>query len=282
MYTAQADDHKPRVRPPSGTTLADLISAIHAKAKVLEGSTGMRLGYQSFTSAYKLPPGTVSYSDFVLARLIFEATRDAGFWNLHWAITDKPPNSDEVWRQWKKARMSSLSEPTATAECDELSALYAFLVERFGVRSIGLFWPYPNHTVAVWEIHRPKGQTVRVVVPTTQIFLEETDFFGTRKFDPWRQKTIHEYVRRDAPDSFEFPKPLFNFFLLQVDKYAGATDATLQRIRYLREGVFRGDWTPETAAREGLRRRNDLGTGPTEDLAGFQHFAMDMRSGLLR
>jgi len=242
----------------------------------------MRLGYQSFTSAYKLPPGTVSYSDFVLARLIFEATRDAGFWNLHWAITDKPPNSDEVWRQWKKARMSSLSEPTATAECDELSALYAFLVERFGVRSIGLFWPYPNHTVAVWEIHRPKGQTVRVVVPTTQIFLDETDFFGTKKFDPWRQKTIHESVRRDAPDSFEFPKPLFNFFLLQVDKYAGATDATLQRIRYLREGVFRGDWTPETAAREGLRRRNDLGTGPTEDLAGFQHFAMDMRSGLLR
>jgi len=29
--------------------------------------------------------------------------------------------------------------------------------------------------------------------------------FDTRKFDPWRQKTIYEYTRRDAPDSYEFP-----------------------------------------------------------------------------
>jgi hypothetical protein len=48
--------------------------------------------------------------------------------------------------------------------------------------------------------------------------------FDTRKFDPWKQRTIYEYTRRDAPDSFEIPKPLFDFFLQQTDKYARASD----------------------------------------------------------
>jgi hypothetical protein len=242
----------------------------------------MTVGFQSFTAAYKLAPASVRYSDYVMARLLFEATRDAGFWNLHWTITDREPNSDEIWRQWKGARLSSLSAPTASAECDELSALYAFLAERAGVHGVGLFWPTYNHTVAVWVLHPANGSAIRVVVPTSQIFLSENDSFGTRKFDPWRQKSIREYTRHDVSDSFEIPKPLFDFFLLQVDKYAGATDATLQRIRYLREGVFRGDWSAEAAAREALKKRSDLGSGPVEDLVALQNFAQDMRSGLLR
>src|SRR5436309_12389744 len=266
----------------SNTSLAQFISAILSKAKTLETSTGMRQGFQSLMSAYKLQPESIRYSDYVVARLLFEATRDAGFWNMHWTITDKPPNSDEIWRQWKTARLSALSEPTASAECDELSALYAFLVGRAGVRDVGLFWPTFNHTVAVWVLHPSKGSDVRVVVPTSQIFLDESDMFGTRKFDPWHQKTIHEYTRRDVADSFEFPKPLFDFFLLQVDKYAGASDITLQRIRYLREGVFRNTWTPEAAAREALKRRSQVVAGSSEDLAAFQNFAEDMRTGLLR
>ena len=173
---------------------------------MLESSSGMRLSFQSFTTAYKIAPGSVSYSDFVIVRLLYEATRDAGFWNMHWAITNMPPNSDRVWSQWKSVRVVSPVTSTATAECDELSALYAFLVERAGVRSVGLFWPYPNHTVAVWVLHPAKGSEVRVVVPTSQIFLDVTDSFGTRKFNAWHQKTIFEYKRRDAPDSFELPK----------------------------------------------------------------------------
>jgi hypothetical protein len=61
-----------------------------------------------------------------------------------------------------------------------------------------------------------------------------------------------------------------------VDKYAGASDATLQRLRYLREGVFLKFWTPEAAAREALKARRDLGSRPIEDLAAFQSFARDM------
>lgn len=169
-------------------------------------------------------------------------------------------------------------DPTASAECDELSALYAFLVERAGVRSVGLFWPYPNHTVAVWVLHPANGAEVRVVVPTSQIFLDVNDSFGTKKFNAWHQKTIFEYKRRDVSDSFELPKPLFDFFLQQLDRYAGASDSTLQEIRYLREGVFLKYWTAEGAARDAVRRKTDLHSGRAEDLAVFQNFAEDMRS----
>ena len=92
-----------------------------------------------------------------------------------------------------------------------------------------------------------------MVVPTSQIFLDVNDSFGTKKFNAWHQKTIFEYKRRDAPDSFELPKPLFDFFLQQMDKYAGASDSTLQEIRYLREGVFLKYWTAEQAAQDALR-----------------------------
>jgi len=242
-----------------GDSLGQLVSLLREKAKALEASTGMRLGFQSFTSAHKLAPGSIHYSDYVIVRLLFEATRDAGFWNLHWAITDQPPNSDKIWQQWKSVKRASALESTATAECDELSALCAFLVEHAGVKSVGLFWPAPNHTVAVWVVRPTAGPVVRVVVPTSQIFLEETDRFDTKKFDPWRQKTIYEYTRRDVPDSYEIPKPLFDFFLQQVDKYGGASDLTLQQLRYLREGVFLRSWTPEQAAQEALKKAQCLG-----------------------
>ena len=274
-----------RKTPPTALALPDdsvgqLVSLVREKAKALEGSYGMRLGFQTFTAAHGLPAGSVRYSDYVIVRLLFEATRDAGFWNLHWAITDQPPNSDRIWQQWKKVERPSPVESTATAECDELSALYAFLVERSTVKSVGLFWPAPNHTVAVWVVRPTTGPLVRVVVPTSQIFLDENDMFDTKKFNPWRQKTIYEYTRRDAPDSFELPKPLFDFFLQQVDKHGGASDATLQQLRYLREGVFLRTWVPEQAAREALKKRSALGSGPAEDLAALQSFAQDMRSGV--
>lgn len=278
---AQNQRPAPAVSSASGNSVAQLVSILRAKVKTLENSSGMRDGFQSFTAAHKLSPESIRYSDYVLVRLLFEATRDAGFWNMHWAITDQPPNSDRIWSQWKNVRKPSALESTATAECDELSALYAFLVERAGVKTVGLFWPAPNHTVAVWVVRPTTGPVVRVVVPTSQIFLEQTDRFDTKKFDPWRQKTIYEYTRRDVPDSFELPKPLFDFFLQQVDKYAGASDTTLQQLRYLREGVFLRSWTPEQAASEALKRRSALGSGTAEDLAALQYFAQDMRSWLL-
>lgn len=272
----------PAIPVSKGVSLSDFVSAIRQKAKALESSSGMRLGFQSFTAAHHLSPNSIRYSDYVLVRLLFEATRDAGFWNLHWNITDQPPNSDNVWRQWRTLSRPSLWEPTATAECDELSALYAFLVERTGVKRVGLFWPTSNHTVAVWVLQPSNGPAIRVVVPTSQIFLDETDFFDTKKFDPWHQKTIYEYTRRDVPDSFELPKPLADFFLQQVDKYARASDTTLQRLRYLRDAVLNRRLTPEQSAREALNLRDSLTPRVAEDAAALQTFAEDMRVEALR
>jgi hypothetical protein len=275
VATAQTPAARNGASPPS---LRQLILEIQSKADLLQNTAGMRESFHSFTAAYKLSPDAVRYRDFVIVRLIYEATRDAGFWNLHWTITDQPPISDQVWKQWGTLKHPTPARLTAIAECDELSALYAFLVRRAGVHGVGLFWPAANHTVAVWELHPANAAPVRVVVPTSQIFLDFTDSFGTRKFNPWNQKTIFEYKRQDAPDSFEFPRPLFDLFLRQIDRYAGASDATLQQLRYLREGVFLKVWTPEAAAQDALRRRTDLHSGPAEDLAAFWNFAEDMRS----
>jgi len=70
-------------------------------------------------------------------------------------------------------------------------------------------WKGSNHTVAVWVVRPTTGAVVRVVVTTSQIFLAETDRFDTKKFDPWRQKTIYEHTRRDIPDTYELPLPPF-------------------------------------------------------------------------
>ena len=148
----------PPVSSSSGTTLAQFVDVIRAKAKAAENASGMRAAFASFSVAHGLSAGSIRYSDFVLVRLLFEATRDAGFWNLHWTITNQPPNSDNIWRQWQGVRTPSPLRPTASAECDELSALYAFLAERAGIKGVGLFWPYANHTVAVWVVHpAPSG-----------------------------------------------------------------------------------------------------------------------------
>jgi hypothetical protein len=276
-FSATVDQPKPENPAAPDTTVAHLIREVRLRAKDLEQSSGMRSSFQSFTSAYKIAPSSISYSEFVIVRLLYEATRDAGFWNMHWTITNMPPNSDQVWKQWKVVHGVSPVAPTAQAECDELSALYAFLVEKAGVRSVGLFWPYPNHTVAVWVLHPAKGAEVRVVVPTSQIFLGVNDSFATRKFNPWQQKTIFEYKRRDVADNFELPTPLFDFFVRQMDRYGGASDSTLQEIRYLREGVFLKYWSVDEAAKDALDRKKSLGSGPAEDLAAFTNFAEDMR-----
>jgi hypothetical protein len=258
---------------------AALISALRTKSKSLQSALSVRRAYDRFLADHHVAQGSVSYSDFVLVRVIFEATRDAGFWNLHWSVTDQPPNSDRIWSQWKAVAHPSFTGETATAECDELSALFAFLVERSGVKGVGLFWPYPNHTVAVWSIHPANRPVIGVVIPTSQIFLTENDTFDTHKFDPWRQKTIYEYTRRDVPDSFELPQPMFEFFLSQLDKYGGASTDVLQQIRNLRDSVFHRSLTREQAARESVRRTAAYASSP-EDRAAFQHFAADIQSGL--
>jgi hypothetical protein len=271
-------------RPAAPATVADLAARLRATAGSLAASTGMRRGFATLQATHGLPAGGVRYEDFVRLRLLFEATRDAGLWNVQWRITDREPRSDEIWRQWQAVRAPSPPVPTATAECDEISALFAFLARALDVRGVGLFWPTWNHTVAVWQIPLPARPPVRVVVPTTQIFLDEDDLFGTKRFDPWEQRAIHDYTRRDVPASLRLPPELLAFFVARAERYGGATDETLQRLRYLREAVFLRRSTPQQAAilasRDGQRvaaRR-----GAAEDVAAFAEFAREMRAAARR
>ena len=62
---------RPAAQPASAAsklTLAQLIGTIRAKARALEGSAGMRLSFQSFTSASRIRTGSASYPDYVLVR----------------------------------------------------------------------------------------------------------------------------------------------------------------------------------------------------------------------
>ena len=199
---------------------------------------------------------------------------------MHWTITNMPPNSDRVWSQWKAVK-SLPPRPTAFAECDELSALYAFLVERAGVRSVGLFWPFPNHTVAVWMLHPANAAEVRVVVPTSQIFLEVKRLFRHEKVQCLApENDLRVQAPRCGRMASYYPSLSFDFFLRASRlNIPGASDSTLQEIRYLREGVFLKYWTAESAApRCAQQERTACMDGPAEDLAAFQNFADDMRS----
>ena len=144
-----------------------------------------------------------------------------------------------------------------------------------GRQRVGLFWPYANHTVAVWTVGPAGPAETRVVVPTSQIFLQAADSFGTRRFNAWSQKAIYDYTRRDVPDTFEIPAPLAAFFLSQVDTYGGASDAALQQLRYLRESMFLKQRSAEAAAGEALRLRAGA-LGVPEDSAALAAFAADI------
>jgi hypothetical protein len=96
VLTATADVHSQEqnpasvVSPDSHTTLLQFVNGIRGRAKILEDSTGTQHDFRSLVSAHNLPPDSVSYHDYVVVHLLFEATRDAGFWNVHWSVTDQP------------------------------------------------------------------------------------------------------------------------------------------------------------------------------------------------
>jgi len=130
---------------------------------------------------------------------------------MHWSITDQPPNSDRIWAQWKTVAQPSFTQKTATAECDELSALFAFLVSVPASKASASFGLSQSHSRRLVPSSR-NNAVIRVVVPTSQIFLAEDDTFDTRKVRSWHQKTIYDYTRHDVPDSFEAPRSPLRFF----------------------------------------------------------------------
>lgn len=224
--------------------LDELVAELDAVAKSMEESPVVRADYDALRSDKGLPDSDELFRDYVRIKLAFEATRDGGFWHLRWDITNEKPNSEQIWRQWKRAAPSDddAPAPTAIAECDELSALFAFVAHKLGVRNVGLFWPQWNHVVAVWTVQSEDGSSVRIVVPTSQIFLGEDESLGTEQFDPWTQKTIFDYRRKDVKASHRIDVELARFFVVQARRHAERSQVELQRLRNARDlAMSRGE-----------------------------------------
>lgn len=263
----------------TSVTLVELLGTLRGKVRRFADSPRYRADFKAFCEKNKLEPSNKLYFEYVKSILIFEAVRDAGLWHIQWKITNQEPDSDKIWAQWKSRSGNEFNKKvTAEAECDEISALYAFLCRKMGVSGVGLFWPAGNHTVAVWKLKSKEEKEVRVVVPTTQIFLSNRAFFDETTFDPWSQEAVYDYTRDDAGDSLTIPAPLARFLMRQLDKYGGASKETLQYLRYMREGLLCGEITKSAAIQdiEEIEKEYKEAGVPLADVWALEYFKEDL------
>lgn len=227
-------------------TLEQLIGELESIAKnTLEPSEALQKEFVTLQKTHGISGDEKNYRDFVRVRLAFEATRDSGLWQIQWAITDKEPNSDSIWNQWNKIaepqyKTEKIAAPTAIAECDELSALFAFIARKLGVKKVGLFWPTWNHTVGVWTSQDSHGEPVRIVIPTSQVFISANASLGTKQFAPYKQKVIYDYERQDVPLNQKIPKALAEMMLNQVRSFGDKPASYLQDRRNRLSNKFGG------------------------------------------
>lgn len=178
-----------------GATVQDLVTEMTEVATANTAAPAVLADWHALVDSLDLADTPSSLLEYSRVRLAFETTRDGGLWGLRWAVTNQDPTERFIWASllaWHGA------EVTAVAECDELSAMFASLARAMGVRDVGLFWPTWNHTVAVWTTPGEAGN-VRVVVPTSQIFLAAGETLGTNGFDPSTQRTIYRYGTKALP-----------------------------------------------------------------------------------
>jgi hypothetical protein len=212
-----------------------LVEEMRRVADGLSTAPEVERSYRALLADYDLRPGDVSMQSYSRVRLVFEATRDGGLWGLKWAITNRMPWSDAIWQQWQEVDFQE-AEPdvTAIAECDELSALFSLLARDVGIQGfVGLHWPAWNHTVAVWEVRRgatenDPGVGVRMMVPTSQIWLSREATLGSREFSTGR--VVFPYARQDRKPDSEIPVALARFLIERLERYGAlSTEALLER-----------------------------------------------------
>ncbi len=261
---------------PTPTSVDSLVSELERIATTLDPSPIYRQDFDRLAERHSLPTNEALFRDYVRLKTVFEATREAGWWRIRWDITDREPRSDAIWASWKKLD-GRTPRVTAIAECDEISALTSFLARRLGVRGVGLFWPQWNHTVAIWRPKNRRGTEARIVLPTSQVFLGETDGFDTRFFDSRTQKNLYEYVRGDIPGSQILPADFFRFLVTAARRYAAASDRTQNELRVLRSRVMSGGAPGDCVrSRNELERKLRAEGAPLADVAAVVEFGKDL------
>lgn len=296
---ALPDGSKPRVPAPAGpavsaspppavfpgrtVTLAGFLARLREEVAALARSPVLLGEFKDFALRHGLDAGDPRLrGDYVAVRTVFEAVRDAGWWRIRWEITDRPPDSRAIWSQWKSFAWPGVDPPvTAEAECDEISALFAFLAGKLGVKGVGLFWPLPNHAIAAWVIRPPDREEVRVAVPTSFLYLSYADRFdhiGKLEFDPFRQKTIYEYRERDVPDDAAIPAALADFFVRQVRGFGECSTETLHFIAFKRRQLRENPRLRQVVRDEIDRMRRSLvvENAPRPDLEALERFEAEI------
>lgn len=253
--------------------LTDLLDDVPAPAIDAE--------YAAFTKLHGLPAEEPRLRrDFRRMRLLFEATRDGGFWHLRWDITDKYPSSRLIWQQWiREPVRRAFGDASATAECDELSALVGMLARHLELYNVGLFYPTWNHTIAVWSPLEGKTRSGLVQLPTTQIFQACDAGFDHTTFVT-RLKGIERYPNLDLGNQATLPRERAEWLLDQIRLHAAASPLLWSLIRAKRAhlmgssmgacGDTRKQWQQQIASRftEGdLQTLAELGTREL----GYEH-----------
>lgn len=238
--------HRPpqSVALPRRVTLGDFWSALTDQISKLDASE-LRSTYLALAERHSIDPRTPGlWDDFVRLWVAFEATRDGGWWRIRWDITNQEPSSVRIWKAWIRSPPDqSFGTPTAVAECDEITALFAVIARRLGVRGIGLFYPTWNHTIAAWALPAPSEHApfTVVLVPTTQIFQGCPATLDRTTFTP--PKHVYEFPRYDVRDTTEIPVALASFLLEQVRAYGEASPDLLDLIRAKRADVLQSSGT---------------------------------------
>lgn len=264
----------PSVESGSTWTIAELTDALDREAHRLAKRLEMQREARDFFVAQGVDVAARSAVDYARVKIAFEATRSGGLWRVLWGLTGRDPRSDAVWAQWSDVDPRTLDDlhASAIAECDELSALFAFVAHRLGVRDVGLFWPSHDHAVAVWTLPGVDGGEARIVVPTSQLFIGPRETLGTSVFDPRSQRKIFEYSRADVSDDHLIDARTARFFVDQVRTYAAASPDVLQDLRNVRYLVLAGA-IGELEARKELERIADASSplrgGDERALAAF-------------
>ena len=75
------------------------------------------------------------------------------------------------------------------------------------------------------------NKPVRIIVPTSQVFISANATLGTKEFDPNKQKTIYDYSRQDVALTHKIPASLARMMINQVKNFGGKSTAFLQARR---------------------------------------------------
>jgi hypothetical protein len=225
---------------PERVTFGDFWSALATQIDRLD-TTALRRGFEAFAARHEVDPSTPHlWQDFTRLWVVFEATRDGGWWRLRWDVTDQEPTSVVIWKAWMRAPPThAFATESAVAECDEITALFSVTARRLGVRGVGLFYPTWNHVIAGWApeaLARPGAKNV-VLIPTTQIFQGCPSTFDETTFKV--PKHVYEFPKVDMRDATEMPPSLAHFLLEQVRAYGEASPELLALIRAKRADLLR-------------------------------------------